>query len=129
MNVNDRNLGMNQDISRRDFMNGVAMAAGTLVVPKWAAAFEQDYAPERAADYYPPTLTGMRGDHVGSFEAAHALRDRKSIDVSAASHTGETYDLVVVGGQQERRALSIVAPSRRALLRQGHVGRRPPSGE
>ncbi len=98
MNATDRDLGMNQDISRRDFMNGVAMAAGTLVVPKWAAAFEQEYAPERAADYYPPTLTGMRGDHVGSFEVAHALRDRKGTDVSAARHTNETYDLIVVGG-------------------------------
>lgn len=94
----DRDLGMDREISRRDFMNGVAMAAGTLVVPKWAWALEQEYAPERAADYDPPRLTGMRGDHVGSFEVGHQLRDRRSIDVSSAAHTGETYDLVVVGG-------------------------------
>jgi spermidine dehydrogenase len=98
MNSDDRNLGMDRNISRRDFVNGVAMAAGTLVVPKWAMAFEQEYAPEQAADYYPPTLTGMRGDHAGSFEIAHELRDRKQIDLSSAVHTGETYDLVVVGG-------------------------------
>ena len=95
---NDRTLGMDRDISRRDFMNGVAMAAGTLVIPKWASAFEQEYAPEQAADYYPPTRTGLRGDHVGSFEVAHNLRDRRQIDLSSATHTGETYDLVVVGG-------------------------------
>jgi spermidine dehydrogenase len=98
MTGDDRNLGMDREISRRDFMNGVAMAAGTLVVPKWALAYEQTYAPEQAPDYYPPTATGMRGSHPGSFEVAHALRDRRSVDVSAAIATGETYDLVVVGG-------------------------------
>jgi hypothetical protein len=33
VNDNDRILGMNRDISRRDFINGVAMAAGTLALP------------------------------------------------------------------------------------------------
>ena len=54
-------------------------------------------APEQAPGYYPPATTGMRGDHAGSFEVAHALRDRRTVDVSAATHTGEAYDLVVVG--------------------------------
>ncbi len=98
MNSTDRSLGMDREISRRDFMNGVAMAAGTLVVPKWASAFDQELAPEQAADYYPPTRTGMRGSHEGSFEVAHSLRDRRPVDVSSAQRTGESYDLVVVGG-------------------------------
>jgi spermidine dehydrogenase len=38
----------------------------------------------------------MRGSHPGSFEAAHALRDRKS--AGSASDTHEDYDLIVVGG-------------------------------
>ena len=100
MHADDRALGMDRAISRRDFINGVsATAAGALLLPKWALAMEagQDYAPELATGYYPPALTGMRGDHAGSFEVAHALRDRRSIDLSAATHTGETYDLVVVG--------------------------------
>ena len=46
--------------------------------------------------YYPPLLTGMRGSHPGSFEAAHALRDGAKHD--AGIETGETYDLIVVGG-------------------------------
>src|SRR5262249_19089680 len=98
MTSDDRNLGMDREISRRDFMNGAAMAAGTLVVPKWAWAFEQDFAPEQAPDYYPPTRTGMRGSHPGSFEVAHSLRDRRSVDLSSVTRTGESYDLVVVGG-------------------------------
>src|SRR4030088_3236998 len=99
MSLNGRALGMDCTISRRDFVNGVsAAAAGALLLPKWALAMEQaqDYAPEQAAGYYPPALTGMRGDHVGSFEVAHALRDRRTVDLAAA-HTGESYDLVVVG--------------------------------
>lgn len=97
MDANDRELGMDRKITRRDFVNGVSVAAaGALFLPKWALALEQE--PEQAADYYPPTRTGMRGDHPGSFEVAHELRDRKPLDLSAVAHTGETYDLVVVGG-------------------------------
>ena len=98
MDSNDRTLGMDRSISRRDFLNGVAMAAGALTVPDSLLALEQEYAPEQQPDYYPPTRTGMRGSHAGSFEVAHQLRDRKRIDVSGAAATGEIYDLVVVGG-------------------------------
>jgi spermidine dehydrogenase len=97
MDTRDRGLGMNRPIARRDFINGVAVAVGTLAAPPWAWAL-QEYAPEQAPDYYPPARTGLRGDHVGSFEAAHELRDRRQIDVSAAVPTGEAYDLIVVGG-------------------------------
>jgi len=40
----------------------------------------------------------MRGSHDGSFEAAHKLRDERRWDLTGAVSTGETYDLVVVGG-------------------------------
>ena len=99
MNVYDRDLGMSSAITRRDFLNGVSLAvAGSVLAPELVRAFEQEFAPERAPDYYPPTRTGMRGSHEGSFEVAHQLRDRRQIDVSGAVNTGETYDLVVVGG-------------------------------
>ncbi len=45
---------------------------------------------------YPPALTGLRGSHVGAFEAFHALRDG-TLTVGAAKDVGERYDLVVVG--------------------------------
>jgi spermidine dehydrogenase len=91
---------MNRRITRRDFVNGVSVgAAGALLLPRWALAMEaQDYAPEQAPGYYPPALTGMRGDHEGSFEVAHALRDRRTVDLASVAHTGESYDLIVVGG-------------------------------
>jgi spermidine dehydrogenase len=96
-----RELGMGRGITRRDFLNGVAMGVGgalgaeTLLA---AAAFD-DFAPEMAAGYYPPALMGMRGNHDGTFTFAHRLRDGGSWDSDgAAVSTGETYDLVVVGG-------------------------------
>jgi len=96
-NAQDRDLGMSRRITRRDFVNGVsAAAAGATLLPRWAAA--QEFAPEQSPDYYPPALTGMRGDHPGSFEVAHQLRDTRQVDLSAAAHTNETYDLVIVGG-------------------------------
>src|SRR3546814_6447528 len=39
----------------------------------------------------------MRGSHPGSFEDAHALRDGTAFD--NVTDTGETYDLIVVGGR------------------------------
>jgi spermidine dehydrogenase len=95
----DRELGLDRAITRRDFLNGVSLSVvGAVLAPELARAAEQEFAPERAPDYYPPTLTGMRGDHPGSFEVAHALRDRRQVDVAAAIDTSERYDLVVVGG-------------------------------
>jgi spermidine dehydrogenase len=102
----DRELGMNRAITRRDFLNGVAvgvggtLAGGALGAENLLPAAALDnYAPEKAAGYYPPALTGMRGNHDGTFTFAHQLRDGESWDSDgAAAKTGETYDLVVVGG-------------------------------
>jgi spermidine dehydrogenase len=102
----DRQLGMDRAITRRDFLNGVAVGVGgTLAGSAFgaetllAAAALDDFAPERAVDYYPPALLGMRGNHDGTFTFAHRLRDGESWDSDgAAAKTGETYDLVVVGG-------------------------------
>ena len=100
MDARDRDLGMHRDISRRDFLNGAAVAlTGALVAPPWLGAYglSTGQNPEQAADYYPPLRTGMRGSHPGSFEVGHQLRDRRSW-AQAAEDTGEVYDLVVVGG-------------------------------
>src|SRR5258705_117238 len=98
---NDRRLGMGCPITRRDFLNGVAIGAGGLVAsdPMFAALLSEETAPEKAPGYYPPALTGMRGNHDGTFTYAHKLRDGKRWDATGgAAETGETYDLVVVGG-------------------------------
>src|SRR5215470_18174755 len=97
---NDKALGMDRGISRRDFLNGVAVTAGASVLPPHlAAALQHDLDPEKSADYYPPALTGLRGSHVGAFEIAHSLRDGDFwAKAGKPAETGETFDLIVVGG-------------------------------
>src|SRR5215472_2311103 len=98
----DRELGMRSPISRRDFLNGMALGVGGALAagdPLLATIAAADEAPEKAPGYYPPALTGMRGNHDGSFTYAHHLRDGKKWDSTGRpTPTGETYDLVVVGG-------------------------------
>ncbi|HLN48618.1 MAG TPA: NAD(P)-binding protein [Steroidobacteraceae bacterium] len=98
MNNRDRVLGMNRDISRRDFMNGVALVAGSLALPMSALAAEAERAPDSPRNDYPPARMGMRGSHPGSFEVAHAMRQGGAVDTSGARRTGETHDLIIVGG-------------------------------
>jgi spermidine dehydrogenase len=83
---------MAAEIDRRDFLDGVALSIAGLAGGLPVAAASAQATP----GYYPPLLTGLRGSHPGSFEAAHALRDGDAgpLPVSA---TGERYDLVVVG--------------------------------
>jgi spermidine dehydrogenase len=91
-------------ITRRDFLDGVAIAIGGAAsgafLPRFvAAAVAEEAAAQDAAGYYPPTLTGLRGSYPGSFETAHALRDADFWPrAGAIAATGEDYDLVVVGG-------------------------------
>jgi len=103
---NDRELGMNREITRRDFLNGVAMGTGATILggaigaeQLFAAAAFDEFAPEKAPDYYPPARMGIRGNHDGSFSFAHRMRDGESASsLGDAVNTGETYDLVIVGG-------------------------------
>lgn len=93
----DRELGMDRPITRRDFINGVAVTVGAALLGQHASAA----APEAQDQpkYDPPTLTGMRGSHGGSYDYAHALRDGVNVLKSAPiTSTHETWDLVVVGG-------------------------------
>lgn len=99
-----RELGLDRSITRRDFLNGVAIGASTFAAPSmlgsWALAAADPHALLAAAQdrpsYYPPLLQGMRGNHPGAFEGAHALRDAHVFP--PGEDTGERYDLIVVGG-------------------------------
>ena len=95
---------MRRKITRRDFLNGVAVAAGAAIMP-WDLAAAENHAaqaavgPENSPNYYPPALTGLRGSHAGSFDAAHSLRDGTFWDSAGKPEdTGESYDLIIVGG-------------------------------
>src|SRR5215470_19573161 len=99
----NRDLGMDRPITRRDFLNGVAIGVGGLIGSKWLGGLDpmDVVAAESAQDsagYYPPALTGMRGSHDGSFDVSHALRDGRFWNTAGEPiDTKESYDLVVVG--------------------------------
>jgi spermidine dehydrogenase len=79
-----------RSITRRDFLNGTALVIASGLTP--AAQLTSDPVS------YPPALTGMRGQHPGSFEVAHAFaREGQRFGVDGVA-VEESYDLVVVGG-------------------------------
>jgi len=80
-------------ISRRDFLNGVSLGiAGTIAPIDFLKSQGIDI------DYYPPLLTGIRGNHQGSFNDAHKLAFTGSGFIDEVQDLGESYDLIVVGG-------------------------------
>jgi len=85
------------NITRRDFMNGVAMGltAGTAVSPLELLAMNRQSSTDAL---YPPELIGMRGSHPGSFEVAHALARNGARWTEPIDQTDRNYDLVIVGG-------------------------------
>ena len=91
-------------VTRRDFLNGVAIGAGGIVLHGCggepptvkASTPPTEFSPPGASAYYPPTLTGMRGSHPGSFEVAHDLAWRGQ-KPEHYEQLDEHYDLVVVG--------------------------------
>ncbi len=91
-------LGLSRSITRRDFLDGVALAIGSgFLATGCDRPSPEPPGAEHSPEYYPPGLEGMRGSHPGAFEVAHDLRDGK-LGAVKPHDTGEHYDLVVVGG-------------------------------
>jgi spermidine dehydrogenase len=99
---------MKKSIKRRDFLNGaaIAIAAGSTLSARSLFASGSESAEQLlhtpapdglGKEYYPPTLTGIRGSHKGSFEVAHDLAWRGN-KPEHYSELDEDYDLVIVGG-------------------------------
>jgi spermidine dehydrogenase len=104
-------------ISRRDFLNGVALSIAAGLTPAAQVAAQ----PSR----YPPALTGLRGQHAGSFETAHAqAREHGRFPIDGLP-IEERYDLVVVGAGISGLAAAwfyrrAAGPSARILLLDNH---------
>jgi len=128
----DRDLGMERPITRRDFLNGVAIGIGGAMgadllraVPGIDAMLDAAGLAQNTPGYYPPALTGMRGSHEGSYDASHALRDGRFWRTAGQPiDTKETYDLVVVGGGISGLAAAYFyrarRPSARVLILDNH---------
>jgi spermidine dehydrogenase len=99
----DRELGMGRKITRRDFLDGMALAVGGAVAgacPNYAWSGEETGAGRMSAlpVDYPPGLTGLRGDQDQAYEFAHKLRDGKSWDIlGPVEEEKDSYDLVIAG--------------------------------
>jgi spermidine dehydrogenase len=76
-------------VTRRDFLNGVAIAIGAGLAPI-------DLLRAQSAGVHPPALTGWRGGIDSTYGVAHAVRDGQRFDLAAAP-VEEKVDLVVVG--------------------------------
>jgi len=96
----DKRLGMQRAITRRDFVQGAAVAAGAVLqagaVGASGGANASAGAQRMTIADYPPVKTGMRGSHPGAYEIAHALA-RDGAKFPEPKSTEEHYDLIVVG--------------------------------
>jgi spermidine dehydrogenase len=103
----DKTLGMDQNITRRDFLNATLLASGGLLLNSTSPAERLAQARSEngsASDDW--TGYGGVGDYANSngntsavLEAGHRIRDGAFETLPANSiDTNETYDLVVVGG-------------------------------
>jgi spermidine dehydrogenase len=104
-------------ISRRDFLNGVALSIAAGLTPGAQVAAQ----PAR----YPPALTGLRGQHEGSFETAHAQARERGRFALERLPVEERYDLVVVGAGISGLAAAwfyrrAAGPSARILVLDNH---------
>ncbi len=115
---------MGCQITRRDFLNGIAVGVGGAVAGRMSPALEGLLA-QGSASAYPPSLMGLRGSHEGSFEALHSMRDGAFWKTAPAPRaTGEEYDLVVVGagisGLAAAHFFRKARPAARILLLDNH---------
>ena len=79
-------------LTRRNFVNGSAVALGTTALPLSLSS-----ALASGATAYPPSLTGLRGNHPGANTHAHARAWQTDFSAGSVIDTTESYDLVIVG--------------------------------
>jgi len=89
-------------ITRRDFINGTLVVAGSSMFTLGATA--QDVLAILEPSYYPPALTGLRGSHPGSNDHAHSRAWTQRSEWGPTTDLKEEYDLVVAGGGLSGRA-------------------------
>jgi spermidine dehydrogenase len=100
----DKLLGTEQSITRRDFLNATLLASGSLLLNPVSPADLLAAKPRPNEDDW--TGYGGIGDYansngntLGVLEAGHQIRDGLFENLPASAiDTGETYDCVVVGG-------------------------------
>jgi spermidine dehydrogenase len=125
----DIELGLDRTITRRDFIHGSSLVLGGAVTGIGTAAAQSDYAFDVGPGWYGP---GGVGDYAASHgntpdvvRVAHEIRAGRFDDpLRDAIDSGETYDLVVVGGGfsglSAAHHFRRLHPSGRALVLDNH---------
>jgi spermidine dehydrogenase len=103
----DKILGMDEPITRRDFLDGV-LVGGSGILLSAACPFPASALPSGTSEAHWAGWTGYtgEGDYKGSagnteqvVQNAHAVRDGKFDQApTGVTETGEVYDCVIVGG-------------------------------
>ncbi|MDL1875563.1 NAD(P)/FAD-dependent oxidoreductase, partial [Cytophagia bacterium CHB2] len=91
----DKFLGMNRPITRRDFLQGMALGvAGAALACQRPPRVNAAVRPA----FYPPEASGLRGQDMASTQLGHLVRDDVYLNQNENSvDTGEAYDLIVIG--------------------------------
>ncbi len=103
----DRDLGLGRPITRRDFLNGVALTVGGSLIPaEMAAALAFDLPPgaQQKAGYYPPILTGLRGSHEGVVRSGPPGEGRHLLEGRGRARVGRRDLRPRGGGRRPQRA-------------------------
>ena len=96
----DRRLGMDRPITRRDLLNGFGAITAGIVLPSSASKHKAPslLKTESSGGFYPPALTGLRGNHLGSFEVMHKLAREDNTNWGPTPKLDKDhYDLAIVG--------------------------------
>ena len=104
-------------ITRRDFLNGTALAIAAGLSPRMARA-------QAGPGGYPPALTGLRGSTDAAYADAHRLGLSHEAFAIEREPISESYDLVVAGagisGLAAARFYRAAHPDARVLILDNH---------
>ena len=99
MSEDERSLGINREIIRRDFIGTTLVGAGALLLGAPAPAFAQNLTNAWNGYSGIGDYARSNGNIAEVVNAAHALRDgRYESAIPAAPPVDDLYDLIVVGG-------------------------------
>jgi spermidine dehydrogenase len=121
---NDKTLGMNEPIDRRDFMNAVLLGSGSLLLgglsPRQILAADDWTGYGGVGDY-----AKSNGSTYDVINAGHQVRDQVyTAKPKKPIETGETYDCVIVGGGLSGLGTALhfqnTAPTLKCLILENH---------
>ena len=92
-----RDLGMDRQIARRDFLNGVAIGIAGVSAALHSPSVEGQSAEPTAN--YPPARSGLRGNYPAAVAEFDSIRAGRYVQFPVANNEiSEEYDVVIVGG-------------------------------